>query len=519
MSGHINLYRKLIDLLEKEKLERRGYQLWIINSIIKAKRDGKNVIVELDAGMGKRVISYLISRIFADEGVLIITPSRASVWDMYIYFKKTSGSNDWFGTIMGGVSKRIKTWSLKNRRVIISTPISLARILEKYPDLAEGFNTIIINEVDKVLRRAPRYEQIYKNQKPNIGSATERDSSSMLVYPWNILKRRLPKDSCWIGMSGTLRDEHYVFSRDGIEIKKELETLANVLFPKSALVIITMDKLIERTDARDYILRNLTIISPIPVFDSKVKILVDCISMEMDQVIDRIKELYGRIFPDEITPLRTREKIQRTIAVLSSNNPLKIKFLRLALARRHILANTPDVYRKFLSKPLFRKIVERYAGLNINEIIPDKSSKIQKIIEIVKKWAELGQNIIIITSFVKTAIRMWRKLKEKSIANIYMLTGKTYNKRAILEKFRKNRPSVLILTPVAERDLDFPEASIVIIHDIISTVKSMYQRIKRARRSNVLILYYSDTFEERKVSILISRMIKRYPWSIRIRGS
>ena len=31
-----------------------------------------------------------------------------------------------------------------------------------------------------------------------------------------------------------------------------------------------------------------------------------------------------------------------------------------------------------------------------------------------------------------------------------------------------------------------------------------------------MVLYYADTYEEKKVNILLSRMIKRYPWSIRI---
>ncbi|MHA1676142.1 MAG: hypothetical protein ACTSU6_03080, partial [Candidatus Njordarchaeales archaeon] len=60
------------------------------------------------------------------------------------------------------------------------------------------------------------------------------------------------------------------------------------------------------------------------------------------------------------------------------------------------------------------------------------------------------------------------------------------------------------------------EADLVLVHDVVNTVKTMYQRFKRGRRSFVLILVYKDTFEEIKVKKLLDRMQKLYPWSISI---
>lgn len=506
--------RKFGDVLDKilgKKLERRGYQLWLLAVVARAKNENKNAIVELDAGMGKRIISYLICRMMSNENILIITPSRASVWDMALTFKELSGNDDWFGVISGGMHKWLKLRNLSEKRVIITTPISLLRVLEKNPNVARRFGIVIINEVDKIVRRIPH---IVRNMNRCL---EEEKRGGVLVYPWSHLRKYLAENACWVGMSGTLRDEHIILEKNGLRIRSELETVAEIFFPKKPLIIVTMDQLIEKTDAKSFIIKNLTIIRPVGIKDSNVKVLVDSITSEIEEVIDKIREYYSKLYPPEDTPMKQREKIQRAISLLSPTNPLKIKFLKLALARRHIFASPPRVYVKFLSKPMFRRIVQKYSEKSLEDIIPQKSSKIESISRICKEWISLKNNIIIVSSYVRTALYI-RKVLEKTCpnANILLLTGRTYNKKRVIKDFKEKSPSILILTPVAERDLDFPEASLVIIHDIISTIKSMYQRIKRARRSMVMILYYADTYEEKKVNILLSRMIKKYPWSIRI---
>jgi len=317
-------------------------------------------------------------------------------------------------------------------------------------------------------------------------------------------------------MSGTLRDEHYVVEENGVRIRSEIQTIAEVLYPKRPLLLISMDSIIERTDAMEYIVKNLTTIRAVAVDDEKVRMLSNSISKEIDSVVDEILKRRRDMFLAEQIPAETKEKLHRAIAVLPSTDPFRIKFLRLTLVRRHIFASTPDIYSRFLRTPMFRRICQKYAGSPPDDLIPDDSSKVRRIVEMVKNWINLKGSIIIVTSFARTAFRIGRRLIDNGIENVYLLTGRTPNKARVIKDFKRKKPAVLVLTPVAERDLDFPEASLVIIHDVVSTVKSMYQRIKRARRSLVIILYYGGTFEERKVKILLSRMAKRYPWSIRI---
>ena len=193
--------KMIMELLGREGIERRGYQLWVIGTILQAMNEGKNIILELDAGMGKRVISYILCRILPKEKILIVTPSRASVSDMALFFKDKSGSDEWFGTIIGGMPRRFKTWIVRNRRVVISTPISLMHALEKEPQLCRDISVVIINEVDKVLRRVPRDSPYGRQSSAGCGVLFKLDPEHVLVHPWGKLRLILPSRACWIGMS------------------------------------------------------------------------------------------------------------------------------------------------------------------------------------------------------------------------------------------------------------------------------------------------------------------------------
>jgi ERCC4-related helicase len=73
------------------------------------------------------------------------------------------------------------------------------------------------------------------------------------------------------------------------------------------------------------------------------------------------------------------------------------------------------------------------------------------------------------------------------------------------------------MTSVGERDIDIPQADLLIVYDVVNTVKTMYQRMKRTRGGTVLCLCYNDTFEEKKVDRLLNEISKKYYWSSKIR--
>jgi|GEM_PF-2528102 len=502
-------------------LEKRLYQARIIATIIHAYKTGRNILVELDAGMGKRIISYLLSKHLKEERILIITPSQASLRDTvntFLELYKIEGvKKDEIGWISAGTPSFKRRRILEEKRIVIATPISLANVLRRYPNLINNFQLVIINEVDKAVRRVS--EETEESEEAILMSAKTYSPDRIkalrklrLTYPWNELCKLFPKNACIIGMSGTLRDFHAVKTKEGIVFKPEIDTIIESLFPKDKeLDIITMDDLIRRTDAGIYIIRNLTVIRRVKVEDEKVEKILNSLSEEIEETAEKIMTKYKELFPE-----KDIERIEKAIPVLPESSPLRYKLMRLALVRKFVEAGIPDHYKRFLLRSGTKRIIERRTGEKIQDLIPNESSKVNVLIEIAKNWIERGEKVVILTSYIRVAKRIREKLVKAGLENIYLITGRTINKGAILSKFKSDeKPGILILTPVGERDIDLSDVGIIIIHDVISTVKTMYQRIKRGRRCFVIILHYGG-HEEKKVLKLLERMQKKYPWSIRI---
>jgi ERCC4-related helicase len=93
-----------------------------------------------------------------------------------------------------------------------------------------------------------------------------------------------------------------------------------------------------------------------------------------------------------------------------------------------------------------------------------------------------------------------------------------FDKAKVVNNFRecKERKAVLIMTQVGERDLDIPEAKLIIVYDTVNTTKTMYQRFKRTRGGEVICLYYTHTSEEEKIKRLFKGINEKYPWSTKI---
>ena len=183
------------------------------------------------------------------------------------------------------------------------------------------------------------------------------------------------------------------------------------------------------------------------------------------------------------------------------------------MVRKFVTASIPRHYRRFLRRPSIVRLI-RNIDENFNVEDLTDSSKVRKIVDIAEEWVKRDKKIAVLTSYIVTARDIKEKLEKKNVKT-YIITGKTPNKGEIIEQFKKHGGgAVLILTPVGERDLDLPNVELLLVHDIINTVKTMYQRFKRGRRAFVAILYYEDTYEKNKVSKLLQRIKERYPWSI-----
>jgi superfamily II DNA or RNA helicase len=176
------------------------------------------------------------------------------------------------------------------------------------------------------------------------------------------------------------------------------------------------------------------------------------------------------------------------------------------MLRKYVYAMPPKQFMKMF----YGKYVKTY--FNVSELrksFPEISAKTTRVLQIVNKH----KKTLVLTSYLEMVSQIQNVL-EKAGHSVLKVTGQTRDKGAVLKQFREDETiSALILSPVGERDLDIPQAEVMVICDSINTSKTMYQKIKRTRGGLVVLLAYSGTSEEHKVNRLMQRILERYPWS------
>ncbi len=450
----------------------RDYQQKIID-ILKS-HENENVLIELDCGLGKRIITYyLVNMIYPDKRIIIVVHSTASLNETVHYMLNEYGGVSGLEVISSRTASNKRRMLLKNARVIVTTPQILESILRDYDKLT-GFDIVIINEVDTLIRRSSR--------------------NVVLKNPWYSL---LPKlEDVWIiGMSGTLRDDHYVVDEMQIKIVSELKTLKR--FIKDSYVI-TMSELM-KTDIRKYV-------KPTRIF---IQLVDDPGTVELLKAIDTRVNLIRKQIGIELRSEGFEDSLNQVhfiIEQLPVDEDLKSEYMKLLMLRKYINALSYKDYKKYLHATFGKNPFDL---LNISTIPPRLSPKLFYILSIVNSH----KKSVVIGSYLR-ALYDLRDILEKRKIPSYIITGKIREKSEIITQFKNAKgTAVLLMSPVGERDLDIPDADVLIMIDVINTVKTMYQKLKRTRGGTVILVGYKDTSEEKKIKRLVSNIIDRYPWS------
>ncbi len=464
--------------MSKTKYTPRGYQTHILEEV--GKNRGVPLLLELDCGLGKRFITHqLVAKKFPDSKIIIIVHSSSSLAETVDYLRSEYGElEDDLGELSSRVpsGKRVRT--LQEKRVIVATPQVLAGIFEKNPSLLEPFEIVLINEVDTLVRRT--------------GTRTA------LVFPWSSLLMHL--EGKWlIGMSGTLRDDHAVFTNEQVEIRRELDTLKQFFIDAK---LITMDDLND-TDVEEYLEPTFLTISQ--VNDSKIR----TISKILDELIRNTRiDIMNELAEDDNLDLVDGDarRVHLMLERLPVTDDLKGQYSGLLMLRKYVYAMPP---KQFL-RMFHGKYVKHYFNVSeLRKTLPAVSSKVSRVLEI----AVRHQKTVVLTSYLEMVAQV-RGVLEKAGLSVLTITGETRNKGEVLREFRDNEDlQVLVMSPVGERDLDIPQADVMMVCDTINTSKTMYQKFKRTRGGLVILLAYAGTSEERKVSRLMTRVLERYPWS------
>ncbi|MFW9769543.1 MAG: DEAD/DEAH box helicase [Candidatus Thorarchaeota archaeon] len=464
--------------MTKPKYTPRGYQTHILDRV--SEMTGTPLLVELDCGLGKRFITHqLVAEKFPKSKIIIVVHSSSSLAETVDYLKgEYGGLEDDLGELSSRVPSGKRPYILREKRVIVATPQVLAGMYKKDPSLLEPFKMVLINEVDTLVRRS--------------GGRTT------IVFPWPTLLMYL-KDKWLIGMSGTLRDDHAVFNQEQIEIRRELDTLRQH-FPGAE--VLTMEDLYD-TDVEDYL--EPTFLTVSKVNDTGIR----SISKVIDELIRNTRsDIMHELAEDNNLQLVDGDarRVHLMIERLPITEELKGRYTGLLMLRKYVYAMPP---KRFL-RMFHTDYLKHYFNVSkLRRNLPTVSAKVTSVLRIVVQH----RKSVVLTSYLEMVSQV-EDVLSKSGLKVLTITGETRDKGEVLKNFREDDDArVLVMSPVGERDLDLPQADVMIICDTINTSKTMYQKFKRTRGGLVILLAYSGTSEVLKVQRLMNRILERYPWS------
>lgn len=454
-------------------IESREYQNFIVDKISSLIESNHSVILELDCGMGKRVLMYrLLTEIFKEKKVVVFLQTHSSLEETVKYIENEYGGLEGLAAIKSGSNSQYRKYLIENNRVILSLPIVFSNTIQKFPELSEGIEIVIINEVDQIVKRVSHRR--------------------ILCVPWGKLIPNL--DAKIVGMSGTLRDDHLVLDGDQLQLRNELKTLTEFI-PDSK--VITIEDFID-TDIKEYIQDTEVIIHPIE--DTKTARIINLLTENIEEIREIIIQDVSETSPKDSNKLRSN--FYHNLPLLSVETELVEKLNRLLLLRKYVYSMPVQTYRNYLI---------RY-GIEKSELddLPEISGKELEVIKIAKKY----QKTTILCSFLSTVESLSQRLIKENF-EVFNVTGKIKNKIEILENFKiTNKQSVLIMSPVGERDIDLPHTEMIIVFDLVNSPKTVYQKMKRGRGGKVTLLFYDETSEKTKVKNVVDKIAVRYPWSL-----
>ncbi|KXH76593.1 MAG: hypothetical protein AM326_02370 [Candidatus Thorarchaeota archaeon SMTZ-45] len=450
---------------ERPKYTPRGYQTYILDRITEL-RD-TNLLLELDCGLGKRFVTHqIVAERFPDHKFIIIVHSSSSLAETMDYLRgEYGGLEEDLGELSSRVASPKRPYILKEKRIVVATPQVLAGMAKKDLSLFEAFDAILINEVDTLIRRS--------------GGRTA------LVFPWPSILALLG-DKWLIGMSGTLRDDHAVFTKEQLEIRDELNTLKEHI-PDAEL--ISMEDLYG-TDVESFL--EPTFLTVGTVTDVKIR----SIATVMDELIRNTRsEIIAELAEGDNLDLVEGDarRVHLLLERLPITEELKGQYSTLLMLRKYIYAMPPKQFLRMFHSDLMKKY---FNVSQLRRILPTVSSKVTRVLQI----ALNHKKTLVLTSYLEMVSQI-RKVLETAGLKVLVVTGQTRDKGEVLAEFRENSNThVLVMSPVGERDLDIPQAEVMVICDTINTTKTMYQKMKRTRGGLVVLLAYSGTSEEVNVT-------------------
>jgi hypothetical protein len=265
-----------------------------------------------------------------------------------------------------------------------------------------------------------------------------------------------------------------------------------------------MDELAS-TDVQQYI--HPATIDVVPVHHPAIHAL----SLVLDDLIQSTREeIYSSVQEEGEKEARALSRSARMLHLLLADLPIPAelgeRYSTLLMLRKYLYGMTARSFRRFLHHPVLA------SQIDLERIMKDWPLTTPKTLQ-VRDLATQANKIVAISSYLPVVAEI-EGLLSKAKVRTFTLTGRVLDKGPVIAQFKAAKPpAALILSPVGERDLDIPDADLLIICDVVNTTKTIYQKMKRTRGGRVVFLTYADTSEVGKVRRLIDNIMQKYPWS------
>ncbi|GAH67719.1 unnamed protein product, partial [marine sediment metagenome] len=260
--------------------------------------------------------------------VVVFLQTHTSLEETAHYLEKEYGGIKDLGVVKSGLNASYRKYIIENNRVILSLPIVFSNTLKKFPELAENIDITIINEVDQIIRRV--------------------SLKRVLCVPWNKILVQL-NNTRFVGMSGTLRDNHFVLDEDQLKLRNELNTLVEFI-PESS--IITIEDFIG-TDLKEYIKETEVHIHPVK--DEKTAQIIQMITEQIKDLREEILQIVSETSPTELP--RLKQNFFQNISLISIETNLVEKLNRLLLLRKYVYSMPASTYPNYLMRHGFDKSI------------------------------------------------------------------------------------------------------------------------------------------------------------------
>ena len=473
-----------LELLRKESLELRNYQINIANSC-----KDKNSLIVLPTGLGKTIIAIMIAshrlKLFENSKILVLAPTRPLCSQQYEIFKKFLKIEEWYFTLVTGKIYPNKRKNLYEKNfVIVSTPQTIENDIKNGLIDLSNFSLLVIDEAHRSVGNysytfvAEHYKKVSK-------------------YPLIIGLTASPSDKL-----EKIEEIKNALGIENVEIRTERDPDVKPYVKKIFKQFVYIDLPEKYKEAINLLAQ---------ILDENLKYLKENRWMNEEKITkkylielqEKLNEIY--VQSNDYKALWGMRRVAEAIKVLHAIEVLETQGVSPFISYLDSLFKSG----KRIDKMLVRdpRILRAFEIVK-NSYFEVEHPKFSKLLEIVKDEVlkNIKVRIIIFANYRDTVLKI-KDFLEKNGIKSEILIGQAMKKGIgltqqqqieILKRFDNSEFNCLVCSSIGEEGLDFTADIAIFYDEAPSAIRSIQRRGRVGRKSvgKVIYLITKSTLDE-----------------------